>query len=374
VRGFLYDYDKIEFQHCITVNQGGYRYMIQDNAKINPTKRIQDIPVSILDLAPIVTGSTAAESFRHTLDLAQHAEKWGYNRYWVAEHHNMPGIASSATSVVIGYIAAGTEKIRLGSGGIMLPNHAPLVIAEQFGTLESMYPGRIDLGLGRAPGSDQLAARALRRGLGSNGEDFPELLSELRSYLTGTGTLGVRAVPGQGMDIPIWLLGSSGFSAQLAGQLGLPFAFASHFAPDYLLPALELYRSNFRPSAALDKPYAMVGLGIIAADTDEEARRLSTSQQQQFLNLIRGRSGQLNPPIDSMDTLWDDREKSIVERQLGYAAIGSKESVRNRLQAILEETQADELIAASQIYDHQARLRSFEIVGEIMNEAASGSR
>ncbi|MED4600802.1 LLM class flavin-dependent oxidoreductase, partial [Paenibacillus validus] len=225
--------------------------------------------ISILDLAPIVVNGTAADSFRNTLDLAQHAEKWGYNRYWLAEHHNMPGIASSATSLVIGHVAAGTKKIRVGSGGIMLPNHAPLVIAEQFGTLESLYPGRIDLGLGRAPGSDQLTARALRRGLGSDGHDFPELLSELRAYLNPAAAdarpMGVRAIPGEGLNIPIWLLGSSGFSAQLAGQRGLPFAFASHFAPDYIKQGLELYRSNFRPAEALDKPYVMIGINSIAA-------------------------------------------------------------------------------------------------------------
>ncbi|EXX86867.1 luciferase, partial [Paenibacillus darwinianus] len=251
------------------------------------------IPVSILDLAPVIVDGTPADSFRNTLDLAQHAEKWGYRRYWLAEHHNMPGIASSATALIISHVAAGTEKIRVGSGGIMLPNHAPLVIAEQFGTLESLYPGRIDLGLGRAPGSDQRTAHALRRGTGSDGHDFPEQLSELRDYFQPTpdSRPGVRAVPGEGLNIPIWLLGSSGFSAQLAASLGLPFAFASHFAPDYLLPALDLYRSGFRPSDALEKPYAMVGLNIIAADTDEEAQKLATSHEQQFLNLIRGRTG-----------------------------------------------------------------------------------
>jgi luciferase family oxidoreductase group 1 len=330
---------------------------------------LNHIPVSILDLAPVVAGSTPADSFRNTLDLAQHAEKWGYHRYWLAEHHNMPGIASSATSLVIGYVAAGTDKIRLGSGGIMLPNHAPLMIAEQFGTLESMYPGRIDLGLGRAPGSDQPAARALRRTLGSDGHDFPELLSELRSYLNPSleaHPMGVRAVPGEGLNIPIWLLGSSGFSAQLAGQLGLPFAFASHFAPDYLLPALELYRSNFRPSESLEKPHVMVGISVIAADTDEEARKLATSQQQQFLNLIRGRTGLLNPPVESMDTIWTEHEKAIVQKQLSFTVIGNKDTVRERLQSIVKETQANELIAGAQIYDHQARLRSFEILAEIV--------
>jgi len=335
-----------------------------------------NVPVSILDLAPIPAGSTAGESLRRSLDLARHAERWSYSRYWLAEHHNMPGIASSATSVVIGYIAAGTERIRVGSGGIMLPNHAPLVIAEQFGTLESLYPGRIDLGLGRAPGSDQPAARALRRSLAQGGEDFPELVSELRSYLNpsiGNRPMGVRAIPGEGLRIPVWLLGSSGFSAQLAGQLGLPFAFASHFAPDYLLPALELYRTHFRPSDELDRPYAMVGVNVVAAESDEEAQRLATSQQQQFLNLIRGRSGQLAPPVDTMEGLWDEREREIVRRQLAYTAAGSRETVRERLAQILEETEADELIVASQIYDHEARLRSYGLLAELFGGASAGS-
>jgi luciferase family oxidoreductase group 1 len=314
-----------------------------------------------------VEGGTAADSFRHTLDLARHAEQWGYKRYWLAEHHNMPGVASSATSLVIGYVAAGTSRIRVGSGGIMLPNHAPLVIAEQFGTLESLYPGRIDLGLGRAPGSDQLAARALRRSLSSRGDDFPELVEELRSYLTGSGTLGVRAVPGEGLDIPIWLLGSSDFSARLAGELGLPFAFASHFAPDYILPALELYRSHFRPSEALNAPYAMIGVSAVAAETDEEARKLATSQQQQFLNLIRGRPGKLKPPVDNMDELWTQHEKAIVLKQQRYSVVGSRDTVRERLQAILAETGADEIIASGQIYDHEARLRSYQILAEAAN-------
>lgn len=332
---------------------------------------IQDIPFSILDLAPIITGGTPAQSFRNTLDLAQHAEKWGYKRYWVAEHHNMPGIASSATSVVIGYVAAGTEKIRVGSGGIMLPNHAPLVIAEQFGTLESMYPGRIDLGLGRAPGSDQVAARALRRGLGSNGEDFPEQLNELRHYFNPSEeSRGVmpRAVPGEGLNVPIWLLGSSGFSAQLAGHHGLPFAFASHFAPDFLLPALKLYRDNFRPSDVLAMPYAMAGLNVIVADSDEAAAFLATSQEQAFLNLIRGRMGQLNPPVDSMDGLWSEHEKMMVRKQLSFTITGTKATVKEKLNAIIDQTGADELIVVSQIYDHSARLRSFELLAEIINE------
>lgn len=342
------------------------------NQRSNPTQTsgnsLHHIPFSILDLAPITAGSTAAESLRNSLDLAQHAEAWGYHRYWLAEHHNMPGIASSATSVVIGHIANGTKTMRIGSGGIMLPNHSPLVIAEQFGTLESLFPGRIDLGLGRAPGSDQLTSRALRRGPGSDGQDFPERLAELRDYFhpTSGSSMKVRAVPGEGLDIPIWLLGSSGFSAQLSAQLGLPFAFASHFAPDYLLQALELYRSNFRPSGELEKPYAMIGINVICADTDEEAQRLATSAQQQFLNIIRGRTGQLQPPVDSMEPLWSPQEKAVVARTLSYSAIGNPDTVRARIEGFLEATAADEIIVASAIYDHQARLRSYELLADIV--------
>ncbi|MCL6602054.1 MAG: LLM class flavin-dependent oxidoreductase [Paenibacillus sp.] len=331
-------------------------------------KQLQDIPISVLDLAPILEGGSAADSLHNTLDLARHAEQWGYHRYWLAEHHNMPGIASSATSLVIGHVASGTHKIRVGSGGIMLSNHAPLVIAEQFGTLESLYPGRIDLGLGRAPGSDQPASRALRRGLGGDGSDFPEQLSELRAYFDpaaiSSRPTGVRAIPGEGLNVPIWLLGSSGFSARLAGQLGLPFAFASHFAPDYLLPALHLYRSNFQPSVHLDKPHVMVGLGITAAETTEEARKLATSQQQQFLNIIRGRTGKLQPPVDSLDGIWTPQEKAILQDKLQYSISGDKAAVHARLQQILADTDADEFIIASQIYDHSARLRSYELAAE----------
>lgn len=331
--------------------------------------KLNNIALSILDLAPVVEGSTAADSFRNSLDLAQHAERWGYKRYWLAEHHNMPGIASSATSVVIGHIAAGTQTIRVGSGGIMLPNHAPLLIAEQFGTLESLFPGRIDLGLGRAPGSDGLTARAVRRGLENGGDNFPELLQELRGYfepITPGETAAVRAYPGAGLDIPIWLLGSSGFSAQLAGQLGLPFAFASHFAPDYLLQALQLYHSSFRPSDHLDKPYAMVALNVIAADSDEEAQRLATSQQQQFLNIVRGQRGLLRPPVDNMDELWNEQEKAYVRSTLKYTFAGTKQSIKEKLEQFVSMTQANELIVATQLYDHQARLRSYELLAELV--------
>lgn len=327
---------------------------------------LQQIPLSILDLSPIIVGGSASDSFRNTVDLAQHAEKWGYNRYWLAEHHNMPGIASSATSVVIGHVAARTNHIRVGSGGIMLPNHAPLVIAEQFGTLESLYPGRIDLGLGRAPGTDHVTTMALRKDIRSGAHDFPEQLAELRSYFeTATTKKRVRAFPGEGLDIPIWLLGSSGYSAQLAGQLGLPFSFANHFAAENTLPALQLYRSSFQPSDVLDKPYAMVALNVIAADTDEKAHLLATSMQQQFLKLIRNQPGPLEPPVANMDAIWNAMEKSALEEKIGASIIGSPNTVREKLIAFLKETHADELIINTQIYDHQDRLRSYEIISEL---------
>lgn len=332
------------------------------------SKLIRDIPFSILDLAPIVMGGAPTESLRNSLDLAKHAEKWGYKRYWVAEHHSMPGIASSATSVVIGYLAGGTSSIRVGSGGIMLPNHSPLVIAEQFGTLESLYPGRIDLGLGRAPGTDQITAQALRRGPERYGEDFPDLLTELVSYFQpqrDTRVGAVRAIPGEGLQIPTWLLGSSDFSARLAGQMGLPFAFASHFAPNLTLPALEIYRKNFRPSQSLDKPYAMIGVNVVAAETDDDAKRLATSMQQQVLSLLRGHPGQLKPPVDRIEDLCTDYEKAVLEERSRFTVVGSKDTVLQGLQRFLDETQADEMIVSAQIYNHQARLRSYEILSEI---------
>ncbi|MFD1678056.1 LLM class flavin-dependent oxidoreductase [Alicyclobacillus fodiniaquatilis] len=335
------------------------------------TKSLQDISFSILDLAPIVVGATAADALHNSLDLAQHAEQWGYRRYWVAEHHSMPGIASSATSVVIGYIAGGTSNIRVGSGGIMLPNHAPLVIAEQFGTLESLYPGRIDLGLGRAPGTDQTTARALRRGPDRNGEDFPELVAELYSFFhpqQAQPKRAVRAVPGEGLNIPIWLLGSSDFSARLAGEWGLPFGFASHFAPNFTLPALQLYRSHFQPSEHLQAPHAMVGVNVVAADTDEEAVRLATSMQQQFLSLLRGVPGQLKPPVEDIDDLCTDYERAALAERSRFTIVGSRDTVENGLRRFLEETAADEMIFSSQIYDHQARLRSYEILADIFNQ------
>ncbi|MGG0938394.1 LLM class flavin-dependent oxidoreductase [Brevibacillus centrosporus] len=331
------------------------------------SKLLRNIPLSVLDLSPIVEGSNATDSYKNSLDLAQHVEKWGYHRFWLAEHHSMPSVASSATSVLIGHIAGGTTTLRVGSGGIMLPNHAPLAIAEQFGTLESLYPGRIDLGLGRAPGADQRTARALRRDL-RNGEDFPELLQELRGYFDpslGHTPAGVRAVPGEGLNIPIWLLGSSDFSARLAGLLGLPFAFAGHFSPNYTLPALQTYRHSFRPSEVLQEPYAMVGVNVMAADTDETAERLATTHFQAFLNIIRGDLKPIQPPVDSMDDLWTEFEKLSVQSQLRSSIIGSPDKVKEELQSLLNATQADELMITTSMFDHADRLRSHEIVADV---------
>jgi luciferase family oxidoreductase group 1 len=329
-------------------------------------KKLADVPISVLDLVPIREGGTAPQAFRNAVDLARHAEGWGYRRYWVAEHHNIPGIASAATSVVIGHVAGGTSSIRVGSGGIMLPNHAPLVIAEQFGTLETLYPGRIDLGLGRAPGGDQRTAQALRRNLGSSGDTFPRDLMELQAYFRPAAPgQAVRAVPGEGLDVPIWLLGSSDFSARLAAELGLPFAFASHFAPDYLFAALEVYRSHFQPSESLEEPRAMVGVNAFAAETDEEAARLFTSLQQAFLNLVRGHPGPIRPPVEGMEGRWSPAERAHVDRMTRVSVVGSPETVRRGLEALVASTGADELIVTGQIFDHEARLRSFEIVAEV---------
>ncbi|MFZ0368290.1 MAG: LLM class flavin-dependent oxidoreductase [Halobacillus sp.] len=339
----------------------------------NIQKKIQSIPFSVLDLSPITEGGSATVSFQNTIDLAQHVEAWGYNRYWLAEHHNMPFIASSATSLLIGHVAGNTNSIRVGSGGIMLPNHAPLVVAEQFGTLETLYPGRIDLGLGRAPGTDGVTAQALRRELQSDGQDFPRLLNELRSYFNpslSSGKQNVRAIPGTGLNVPIWLLGSSGFSAQLSAQLGLPFAYASHFSPNNTLAALDLYRNQFQPSESMESPHAMLGVNIIAADTDEEAERLATSLYQQFLNLIRSTELPLQPPVESIEEVASEREIMALRQQLGSSIIGSKESVREQLQSFIDKTQADELMVISQIYDHEARIRSYEIVAELFKEAS----
>ena len=324
------------------------------------------LPLSILDLAPIVEGSTAAQALKNSLDLAQHAETWGYRRYWVAEHHNMDGVASSATAVLVGHIAGGTKSIRVGSGGVMLPNHAPLVIAEQFGTLATLYPGRIDLGLGRAPGTDRMTMHALRRSLTSNDEeDFPRDVLELQTYLSvAGGEQPVRAIPGIGTEVPIWLLGSSLYSAQLAAYLGLPFAFASHFAPDLLLQALDVYRAGYKPSTRWPKPHAMVGVNVVCADSDAEAAFHFTSIQQRFLGMQRGRRGPLPKPIPpaQMETLWSAQEKAGVQRMLAAAAVGSPASVAQQLGSIAEQTAADELIVAGAIHDHSARLRSYELL------------
>lgn len=320
------------------------------------------IPLSVLDLSPIVAGATASDALRNTLDLARHAERLGYHRFWLAEHHNMVGIASAATAVVIGHVAGGTTRIRVGAGGIMLPNHSPLVIAEQFGTLESLYPGRIDLGLGRAPGSDRYAMHALRRDPMA-GDAFPQDVVELQSYFRDADdSQRVRAVPGAGLHVPVWILGSSTFGARLAAMLGLPFAFASHFAPDQMMAALELYRSGFTPSGSLAEPYAMLGVSIVAADTDGEARRLSTSLQQQFLALQRGRPVQLQPPVDSMEGHWSSLEKAQVEHTLREAIVGGPDTVRDRVRAFVAATGADELMITAHIHDHAARVRSYEIV------------
>jgi luciferase family oxidoreductase group 1 len=322
--------------------------------------------LSVLDLSPIAVGSDAAQSLRNSLDLAQHAERWGYRRFWLAEHHSMPGIASAATAVVIGHVAAGTSTIRVGAGGIMLPNHSPLTIAEQFGTLESLFPGRIDLGLGRAPGSDQATARALRRTLNSDPDAFPQDVLELLAYF-GPVQEGqrVQAVPGQGLNVPLWILGSSLFGAQVAAALGLPFAFASHFAPAQLAHAFEIYRARFKPSPYLDKPYAMAGFNVFAADTDAEAKVLVTSMQQAFVNLRSGTPKKLAPPVPGYYENLHPHDRSILDEVLSCSAIGAPDTVRRELKAFADRTGADEIIVASMIYDHSARLRSYQIAAEV---------
>jgi luciferase family oxidoreductase group 1 len=327
-------------------------------------------PLSILDLVPVRVGDTPADALRNTLELAQHAERWGYRRYWMAEHHNMTGIASAATSVVIGYVAGGTKTIRVGSGGVMLPNHSPLVIAEQFGTLESLYPGRIDLGLGRAPGTDQLTMRAMRRDPMA-AERFPEDIRELRAFF-GPVQPGqqIRAVPGAGLNVPLWILGSSLYGAQVAAHFGLPYAFASHFAPDALDDALHVYRERFQPSAQLERPYAMPCINVIAADTDAEARRLFTSLQQRFTDMVRNARGQLSPPIDDIEAYWTPAEKSHAMRMLSCSFVGSPDTIRRELDAFIERTHADELMISGAVFDQAARLRSFEIVASLDPQAS----
>jgi luciferase family oxidoreductase group 1 len=331
--------------------------------------RFDNVPLSILDLSPICAGSTAAQSLANTLDLARHAERWGYHRYWLAEHHNMPGIASAATALVIGHVAAGTHTIRVGAGGIMLPNHAPLVVAEQFGTLATLYPERIDLGLGRAPGTDQRTMIALRRHLAGDVDRFPQDVVELQAYFAtpaaGAAPAPVRAIPGEGTQVPIWILGSSLYGAQLAAALGLPFAFAAHFAPAELMNALGVYRRLFKPSAALAQPRAMVALNVFAADTNAEAKRLFTSLQQAFLNLRRGTPGQLPLPIDDIGAFASPQELAMLEHSLSCSVVGAADTVRAGVAEFLAHTLADELIVTAMIHDHVARRRSFEILAEV---------
>ena len=326
--------------------------------------------ISILDLAPVVEGGSPVEALRNTLDLARHAEQWGYTRFWLAEHHNMTGIASAATSVVIGYVAGGTKTIRVGAGGIMLPNHSPLVIAEQFGTLESLYPGRIDLGLGRAPGTDQRTLLALRRSPMS-ADTFPQDVLELQALL-GPVAEGqrIQAVPGTGTNVPIWILGSSLFGAQLAGELGLPYAFASHFMPQPLMAALDTYRTSFKPSARLQQPYVMAGVNVFAADTDAAARRLFTSVQQSITNRLRGMPGRLPPPIDDIESYWNPAEKAEVSARLECSFVGSAEVVSGGLRQFIEQTAVDEIMIVSAIYDHPTRLRSYQLAAEALLQSA----
>jgi luciferase family oxidoreductase group 1 len=329
--------------------------------------RLARTPLSILDLAHLRQGGTVDEAFQNSRALAQHAESLGYQRFWLAEHHNINGVACSATSVLIGYIANATSKIRVGAGGIMLPNHAPLVVAEQFGTLESLFPGRIDLGIGRAPGGDRAAARALRRSLNGTGDDFPELVDELRRYLgEPRPSERVHAYPGEGTNVPIWLLGSSDFSARLAGTLGLPFAFAAHFQPGPLLPALQIYRSSFQPSGVFDRPYAMVGVPVLVADSDEQAQFLATTPIQMFLNLIRGVPGPLPPPAKTFE--WTAEEQEMVAAKFGAAIFGGPERVSARLDTFLEETQADELMVVTNTYKAEDRLRSYELLSNLARQ------
>jgi len=330
------------------------------------------IPFSVLDLSPVTEGSDAGQALQNSLDLARHAERWGYNRYWLAEHHSMPGIASAATAVAIAHVAGGTSTIRVGAGGIMLPNHAPLVIAEQFGTLAALHPGRIDLGLGRAPGTDQITAHALRRNLAGDIDNFPQDVLELMGYFKpAQHGQAVRAVPGEGLDVPVWILGSSLYGAQLAAAFGLPYAFASHFAPAALMDAIAVYRERFRPSEQCAKPHVMLGVGVFAAETDAEARFLFSSQQQAFVNLRTGMPGKLPPPVENFEEELDPGLKRMLDHALACAVVGARETVRAGLADFIARTGADELMITAQIYDHAKRLRSYEIVAEVHAEMAS---
>jgi luciferase family oxidoreductase group 1 len=332
------------------------------------------IPLSVLDLAPVAEGSNARAALDNSRDLARHAERWGYKRFWLAEHHNMPGIASAATSVVIGHVAAGTSTIRVGAGGIMLPNHAPLVIAEQFGTLATLYPDRIDLGLGRAPGTDQVTMHALRRSLGGDVDDFPRDVVELMNYFkANAASQRVQAVPGAGLEVPIWILGSSLYGAQLAALLGLPYAFASHFAPAELDQALATYRAMFKPSEHLEQPYAMAGLNVIAADTDAEARRLFSSLQQAFIRIRTGQRGLLPPPVDNFEEQLDPMARNVLDQMLSCSVVGSRETATRGLADFVTRTGVDEIMVTAQIHDHTARLRSFEIAAEAGRQMAAAA-
>ncbi|HKT40907.1 MAG TPA: LLM class flavin-dependent oxidoreductase [Rhodanobacteraceae bacterium] len=330
------------------------------------------IPFSFLDLCPVTEGGSVAESLAHTVDIAQHADRWGFNRFWMAEHHGMPGIASAATAVLIGHVAGATSRIRVGAGGIMLPNHSPLVIAEQFGTLDALYPGRIDLGLGRAPGSDQVTTRALRRNLDTDPDAFPRDVVELIAYFEGRTP--VRAVPGEGQQVPIWILGSSLFGAQLAAMLGLPYAFASHFAPAQMMDAIAVYRAQFKPSRFLQRPHVMLGFNVFAADTDDEARHLATSWQQSFVNLRSGHPGRLPPPVDGYFESLEPQGRKLLEHVLSCSAIGAPGTVADRIKAFIAQTGADELILTSNMHDHAARLRSLEITAGLIAHSAHSAQ
>ncbi|HET7115824.1 MAG TPA: LLM class flavin-dependent oxidoreductase [Hanamia sp.] len=333
-------------------------------------KKLSKIPFSILELAVVNEGNTPADAFANGLELARHAERSGYNRFWLSEHHNMISVASSATSVLIGYIAGGTSTMRVGSGGIMLPNHSPLAVAEQFGTLESLYPGRIDLGLGRAPGTDQLTAMALRGDFFNNANEFPQNVLKLQTYFSEENkTAKVRAIPGEGLNIPIWILGSSTDSAHLAALLGLPYAFASHFAPAQFEAAIKIYRQNFRPSKYLQKPYVMACVNMIAADTDEEANKLATSLYQMFIGIVTGIRKRLQPPVDNMDTIWNDYEKELIDQMLAISFIGSPEKIEKEMQQFLGKTKIDEIMVISNIYDQKAKIYSYELFAHVMKEA-----
>src|SRR5271170_1671337 len=323
-------------------------------------------PLSILELVRVTQGADASSALTNARDLAAHAERWGYRRIWVAEHHNMPGVASAATSIVVAHLAAGTTTIRIGAGGVMLPNHAPYVIAEQFGTLARLFPGRIDLGLGRAPGTDQLTLHALRRSPEA-AETFPQDVMELQAFLApAVPNQRIQAVPAAGTEVPLYILGSSHFGAMLAAELGLPYAFASHFAPDHLITALEIYRSRFKPSEQLDRPYAIVGVNIVAGESDDKARRLATTQQMSFTNIFRGARGLSQPPIDDIESYWTPMEKAQAMRMLGRSIVGSPDTVREGIGALVEETRADELIIVSDVYEHAERLRSIELIAQAL--------